>query len=760
MATSSLNVIALISGGKDSFFSLLHCLANNHAVIALANLCPPPPSPNSPPSDLNSYMYQTVGHKLIPHYSTTLGLPLYRAFISGNAFNTLKDYSNPSPSFAQENVVTERVQDETESLVPLLKTILAAHPTANAICTGAILSTYQRTRIENVARRFNLIPLSYLWQYPSLPCPLSEPTALLQDMAAVGMEARIVKVASGGLDERILWENPLMDKGRRMVKRGVGRFGGSVLGEGGEYETLLLNGPNGVWKGRIVVDEEERIIRRASGGEAWIDVSGGRVVEKEETGEGLEGWREKLRIPDLYDAVFEKLEGDAAVPGEVMQRYYRNRCAESQGQNWTITRSLVQGKLRLVISNIASASAEGNIENQISSITSTILTLLQPYQRSADDIIFTTVLLRTMSDFPRMNDIYGTLFTAPNPPARVTVACGDALPQGVDVLLFIIVDLGTRQNRRGLHVQSRSYWAPANIGPYSQAISVYAGQDTSNPSLVYVAGQIPLVPASMELLRAKGDNNGVDTKSFRQRGILALQHLWRIGVEMGVSWWTGAIAFVVGDHDAPEKAVTAWMLWEKLHEVPKAEDSEEEDPDDGPDVWDRRYGIHQAYCSTDEPPKNPLPAFHSVDSDGKTCDSLVPGFFAVQVDDLPRGCDIEWQSLGIAHGRVKIQSCDMGESLGIECSVSGGHTAVAYYGIPDLACNVQCQQLVTRIMQRHRTGCSEGGTLEADAFLHTVVYTPRPVCFEDFPVQIVPCRKVWGPNGKLLVAGLVIHSGI
>jgi len=40
----SLNVIALISGGKDSFFSILHCLKNGHKVVALGNLYPAPAS--------------------------------------------------------------------------------------------------------------------------------------------------------------------------------------------------------------------------------------------------------------------------------------------------------------------------------------------------------------------------------------------------------------------------------------------------------------------------------------------------------------------------------------------------------------------------------------------------------------------------------------------------------------------------------------------------------------------------------------------
>jgi diphthine-ammonia ligase len=33
-------VIGLVSGGKDSTFNLLHCLANGHELVALATLMP------------------------------------------------------------------------------------------------------------------------------------------------------------------------------------------------------------------------------------------------------------------------------------------------------------------------------------------------------------------------------------------------------------------------------------------------------------------------------------------------------------------------------------------------------------------------------------------------------------------------------------------------------------------------------------------------------------------------------------------------
>lgn len=61
-----LKVVALISGGKDSFFSILHCLANGHEVVALANLHPPLED-GEQSEDIDSFMYQTVGH-----YNTAL----------------------------------------------------------------------------------------------------------------------------------------------------------------------------------------------------------------------------------------------------------------------------------------------------------------------------------------------------------------------------------------------------------------------------------------------------------------------------------------------------------------------------------------------------------------------------------------------------------------------------------------------------------------------------------------------------------------
>lgn len=44
-----------------------------------------------------------------------------------------------------------------------------------------------------------------------------------------------------------------------------------------------------------------------------------------------------------------------------------------------------------------------------------------------------------------------------------------------------------------MHVQSRSHWAPANIGPYSQGVRI--------GDLIYLAAQIGLVPGNLQMVQ-------------------------------------------------------------------------------------------------------------------------------------------------------------------------------------------------------------------------------------------------------------------
>ena len=86
--------------------------------------------------EIDSYMYQTVGHDVIDLYSEAMGLPLYREYIQGTSLQIDSDY-------------IEESQDEVEDLYRLLARVKEME-SIEAVSVGAILSNYQRVRVENV----------------------------------------------------------------------------------------------------------------------------------------------------------------------------------------------------------------------------------------------------------------------------------------------------------------------------------------------------------------------------------------------------------------------------------------------------------------------------------------------------------------------------------------------------------------------------------------------------------------------------------
>ncbi|KAK3728142.1 hypothetical protein QZH41_019449, partial [Actinostola sp. cb2023] len=81
-------------------------------------------------------MYQTVGHQAIDIYAEAMGLPLYRRTIQGSSIEIGKNY-------------VKNDQDEVEDLYQLLLSIKSKIE-FDAVSSGAILSDYQRVRVEHV----------------------------------------------------------------------------------------------------------------------------------------------------------------------------------------------------------------------------------------------------------------------------------------------------------------------------------------------------------------------------------------------------------------------------------------------------------------------------------------------------------------------------------------------------------------------------------------------------------------------------------
>jgi diphthine-ammonia ligase len=283
--------------------------------------------------------------------------------------------------------------------------------------------------------------------------------------------------------------------------------------------------------------------------------------------------------------------------------------------------------------------------------------------------------------------IYGSFFTKPNPPARVTIACGEVLPPGCNVVVQLSISSrrGVRRPTDDLHVQSRSYWAPANIGPYSQARSDVIEQRTGTTGFVHVAGQIPLVPSTMALpeilIRPSVDGDMMTDladpypemvshqySNFIRQTVLSLQHLWRIGQAMDLSYWTGAVAYLSKDTSSniSRKAKLAARAWSKAnggewHERLGGEISEWLDEGE-PDLWEERYHMGFIRREAAKGPAKKLPDWSVVKPECQTVGKgnvfypkQLPVFFAAEVDGLPRGSDIEWHALlGVTRGPIKV----------------------------------------------------------------------------------------------------------
>ncbi|POS87535.1 hypothetical protein EPUL_003884 [Erysiphe pulchra] len=787
--TESFNVIALISGGKDSFFSLLHCLENGHKIVALGNLYPPSSldldqNENKDDSDMNSFMYQTVGHMVIPQYEKALDIPLYREPIIGTALHTGASYQDSDQEYSCSSVSTSSPYkcDETECLVPLLKRIMNEHPNANAVSTGAIYSTYQRTRIENVARRLGLVSLSFLWQYPLLS--LKNSTSLIEDMHSAKIEARIIKVAGSGLDENFLWQNLTSKSTLKKVQKAVQKFGveddGAILGEGGEFETLVLDGPSHLFKSRIEILDRDKIIVRENGGSAWLKILKAQVISKNNV-----SLDEIIRIPDILEpkfcGIFEILKDSVKYDTNFKFHELEGFGSLLHSPQPVPKKSHASSTLRWIIS---APTGLKNVNEEAKCLIDTISSRLDRAGLTSTDVVSTILLLRSMRYFELINEAYGTFFYKPNPPARVTISCGDRMPPEVNIIIHLTISSSSfstrkRKFRNGLHVQSYSYWAPANIGPYSQAITTKIDDEDSDLCMASISGQIPLIPHTMKLPTLEITSHPV---AFQVT--LSLQHLWRIGLALKVKWWTSVIAYL--PHDAtstskniPEVAMLASEGWKNLHVYQELKEAEEEDESEVPDLWEQKHHAGMQIRGRRATPfRNILPDWSLL----KTCshnedwhtNSLSP-FFAIEVEELPRASAIEWHAqLGIIPGssQVNISCHETQDQLNrwtiYQCIFGDDamHIIIAIQIMEDI------QQLYTCLRQAQSSlGLISSNDVDSkqdlplpsvdlkDNCVNTTI-THRGLSYQDASISqkhnliydhtVIPCSRIWDAKGQRL----------
>ena len=216
---AGLRVAALFSGGKDSTYSAW-LSSREHTLACLVTVFP---------KSNESYMFHYPDLEWTKLQAEAIGVP-------------------------QVTQETEGVkEDELEDLKRALWEAKDAHG-VDAVCTGAMASVYQKSRVEKICGELGLECLSPLWGV--------DPEQHLRRLVKEGFVAMVVGVSALGLDES--WLGRIIDE--EAVDRLVHlaqeyRFHAGL--EGGEGETFVLDCP--LFKGRIVVQESARHWKGDSG---------------------------------------------------------------------------------------------------------------------------------------------------------------------------------------------------------------------------------------------------------------------------------------------------------------------------------------------------------------------------------------------------------------------------------------------------------------------------------------------------------------
>lgn len=104
----------------------------------------------------------------------------------------------------------------------------------NGVVTGAVASDYQKSRIDRLCEDLGLKSFAPLWH--------KDPRRLVEDLKSLGFKIMMIGVGAGGLDESWLGKE-LADDRWAMLEALSMKHGIHLTGEGGEYETLVLDAP-------------------------------------------------------------------------------------------------------------------------------------------------------------------------------------------------------------------------------------------------------------------------------------------------------------------------------------------------------------------------------------------------------------------------------------------------------------------------------------------------------------------------------------
>jgi asparagine synthase (glutamine-hydrolysing) len=134
------------------------------------------------------------------------------------------------------------------------------------LVTGAVASDYQKSRIDGMCDFVGLKSYSPIWR--------KQPRAIVDDLRQADFRVILTKVAANGLDQSWLGKELSRSDWDKLLELS-GKYGFNPAGEGGEYETFVLDAPH--FKKRIDI---ERATVSALGDSATFTIQKASLHEK------------------------------------------------------------------------------------------------------------------------------------------------------------------------------------------------------------------------------------------------------------------------------------------------------------------------------------------------------------------------------------------------------------------------------------------------------------------------------------------------
>jgi len=208
----NMKVAVLFSSGKDSCYTVDRMKSRGHEISCLITMY----SENE-----FSYMFHTANVRLAELQAEAMGIAILTWKTKGEKEEELKDLGAALEAAKKKYGI-------------------------EAVAVGAIASNYQKQRVEKLCKESGLTFLAPLWQ--------KKQEKLLREMINRGYKIVFSSVSAMGLDKSYLGkeiDENIVDYLTKLDEK----YGFNVSGEGGEFETLVLDGP--IFKKKLLIDDYE-----------------------------------------------------------------------------------------------------------------------------------------------------------------------------------------------------------------------------------------------------------------------------------------------------------------------------------------------------------------------------------------------------------------------------------------------------------------------------------------------------------------------